>query len=537
MLICLSGRYIEQELALHYGRLPPAFLPIGSERLYALQARRFGLGERSILTVPADFDIPTAEAREIEHAGFEIFRSKPGRHLNEAILDVLELADGSENIRILFGDTVVQLDDLIENSSDFVTVKPSRIDYPWTFAEIQSGRPHFYAGDRQSAQEMQVVCGYFSFSDLRALKEAFAQRSLPDALNHYAARRSLSLRYAAAWYDFGHLALFYQSKRDLLVARAFNSLDTDGYSITKTSEQTAKMQAEASWFEDLPLEVVLHTPRYLGRKNQAYRAGYQLEYLHLPTLSDMAVFGRVPPSTLGMILKRCVHLLGEFRKIRPDHNAPEASGDYAARFYDEILYQKTWTRLGTFCNSYGCDLETEFVLNGQRLPPLGKLVEAVLADIPATRPEDVCFWHGDFFFGNLFFDFNTLRVIMVDPRGMLFDNVATTFGDYRYDIGKLAHSVFGGYDHIIANQARLTMPSPFEIEFELPRYGAAQCQTASDQLCQLIEMEYGLERRTIYALAALMFFSMLPLHEENRTRQLALLASGLSLAMKRRDMR
>ena len=57
MLSCVSGQYVEQELALHYGRLPPSFLPVNGGRLFSLQGEIFGAGERCILTLPTDFHI------------------------------------------------------------------------------------------------------------------------------------------------------------------------------------------------------------------------------------------------------------------------------------------------------------------------------------------------------------------------------------------------------------------------------------------------------------------------------------------------
>jgi streptomycin 6-kinase len=55
-----------------------------------------------------------------------------------------------------------------------------------------------------------------------------------------------------------------------------------------------------------------------------------------------------------------------------------------------------------------------------------------------TRPEDIRFWHGDYHYGNLFFDARKRRVLCVDPRGRLDDGTITSFGDRRYDVAKLA---------------------------------------------------------------------------------------------------
>lgn len=532
MLICLSGRYIEQELALHYGNVPPAFMPIGAERLFNIQMRRFAARERCVITLPAEFEVGPADQQALDGMDVEILRTDPSLGLCAAIQQVLALVEDAAPVRILFGDTLVALEELPAGLTDYVAVKSTRIDYPWTYFEEIDGVPRFVTEDLSSLEKPRVVCGYFSFSDINLLRDAFAEPSLHDALNYYSARHRLTPVNAEQWHDFGHLALFYRSRRDVLVTRAFNSIEANDYTITKTSPHTQKMLAEAAWFEALPKKIMLHAPRYIGRTNKNFEAGYELEYLHLPTLSDMNVFGQLSPVSWEMILSCSLRLLAQLREIGTQPEVPEASPDYARRFFEEVIVNKTWSRFKSYCAEEGLTLDARFTLNGAKLPPLRQIIETTLASIPETQPSHISFWHGDFFFGNLFFDFNTQRTIMVDPRGMLFDNTISQYGDFRYDIGKLAHSVLGGYDHIIANRYSVARPLPTELEFDLPEFSGKNSQILSSRFCQMVEAEFGLKETTLYAFAAIMFFSMLPLHKESPERQAALLATGLGLASK-----
>ena len=62
MLLITSGAYVESELAAEFGRIPPAFLPVGNRRLYTYQIGQFGrLHERVCLTVPDDFRLDEAD--------------------------------------------------------------------------------------------------------------------------------------------------------------------------------------------------------------------------------------------------------------------------------------------------------------------------------------------------------------------------------------------------------------------------------------------------------------------------------------------
>jgi hypothetical protein len=118
-----------------------------------------------------------------------------------------------------------------------------------------------------------------------------------------------------------------------------------------------------------------------------------------------------------------------------------------------------------------------------------------------------------------------LRVI--DPRGLPFEGDASIYGDARYDLAKLAHSVIGRYDFLVCGRYRLERSAERDFELYLP----------DDAFIREAELEF---RRTAFAgrhtddpavaaLTAMLFLSMLPLHADDPARQAALLANGLRL--------
>jgi len=171
--------------------------------------------------------------------------------------------------------------------------------------------------------------------------------------------------------------------------------------------------------------------------------------------------------------------------------------------------------------------DTTYRLNGSRFPPLNEIVNEIVAVIPPTRPHDISFWHGDLFFGNMFFDFRAQRVICVDPRGQLDNGQFCLYGDYRYDLAKLAHSVLGHYDKTILSRSRLTRHGPADWTFEIEHTPGAG--DISDIFLSLAEERFGIGTAELHALAAMLFFSMLPLHYDDADRQDRILASGLRL--------
>lgn len=538
MLLILSAQTVTEEIALQFGPLPPGFLPLGGQRLFSLQAG-LALGEACAMTLPAGFDIPAADRRTLDHAGIRILPQPPGLRLTEALGDAIARIGPippGETLRILYGDTLVQMDNDALRAPDTVAVQQSAAQYAWAFAATAPDG-HVTFSDRpppQPADIPAIVCGYYNISDPALLAEACRRPSITETLQHYSDRRPLSLRTADSWLDFGHLPLYFRSRRDVLISRVFNTLDYEDGLLVKQSADTAKMQAEAQWYEDLPGPLRLHAPRYHGRVERAGRAGYGIEYLYAPPLSDLAVFGTLPRAAWDEILQACFDVLGKCHRLRPPAGSPWADPAFAARFFDDIVADKTRSRLRAWCAQSGLSADSRITLNGVTHAPLADLAEEMIALVPPTTPDRIRFWHGDFFFGNLFYDVTARRILCIDPRGQLTPGTPCSWGDLRYDLAKLAHSIAGRYDSILLGRATLDIAPgdpldwTFTVETPPPADSLEPMLFAFARTC-------GVAPAELLALTALLFLSMLPLHGEDPRRQTHLLAMGLTLAARARE--
>lgn len=87
--------------------------------------------------------------------------------------------------------------------------------------------------------------------------------------------------------------------------------------------------------------------------------------------------------------------------------------------------------------------------NGSNGVSLTTILEDSISNLPTnTEPQSVI--HGDFCFSNILYDFRAEEVKTIDPRGMTPNGEQTIYGDIRYDVSKLSHSILGLYDWIIA---------------------------------------------------------------------------------------
>ena len=135
--------------------------------------------------------------------------------------------------------------------------------------------------------------------------------------------------------------------------------------------------------------------------------------------------------------------------------------------------------------------------------------------------------HGDFCFTNIFYDFRTRRVRVIDPRGTIDGVSPTVFGDTRYDLAKLNQSISGGYDLVLARQASCEGFAERDMVLRFPSDTTAAWLPALAAGFDLGGLT--LDDPTVTAATIHLFLSMLPLHADRPDRQRAFIASALRL--------
>jgi hypothetical protein len=508
MLLITSGAYVESELASEFGRIPPAFLPVGNRRLYTYQVRQFrGQHERICLTLPDDFLLDEADALWLREHRVQLLRTAPDAPLGAAVRAFLYATDVSGPLDILYGDTLIT--DPLRQGSDWLAVGHTDEYYNWYHEAAAGGQPG------------GTWTGLFSFSDatlLRAQLEATdnfiagvrAYDRQVGGLAHWAVSR---------WLDFGHVHTYFDSKRIITTQRHFNQLRVADGVVTKSGADSAKILAEASWFEQAPPRVKPFLAPYICRTDDADGSGacgYQLEYLHLATLNELYVFGRLPERVWHRIFRACDAYLQTAGSLPAAPLDPDLTR--------QTYLDKTLQRLDTHAALAGIDLDAPWTLNEHAAPSLRAIAqeagEALLAAAPVPA-----FLHGDFCFSNILFDFRAGRVKMVDPRGTDALGRPSRFGDLRYDLGKLAHSVLGLYDFIIAGFYLLRAEGQ-DLHFRVlsERCLPVQRLFAATPFAGRLPAQWQCHPAMV-----LLFLSMLPLHADDPRRQQALMANGIRL--------
>jgi hypothetical protein len=520
-LLIASGAYVEPELDAEFGRLPPSFLPLGNRRLFVHQRAAAGDAfDTIIMSLPEDFEIGVVDHQLVQKLGIDVVRVPPGLTLGNSIVYVINLkALSRSSFSVLHGDTLIT--GLSSIAEDSVSATEGPASYQWGLIKERNGFLEAAGSSGQGLFSNLVLSGFFRFSEASLLVQTITRRNgdFLGGLTDYSAHRPLRLIKDLAWLDFGHANTYYQSRRSVSTERAFNRLSASRRFVVKSGADSRKIDAEANWFERIPNELRLFTPAYLGRRETDGEVGYAVEYLNQSTLADLFVFGRLSLRSWERIFLACDEFLQMCRRFRPDMPAHAPS--------KSLYLDKTLDRLEEFARMRDVDLQEPCRLNGAWLPPLERMAKLAAERIPEPDYSLISLIHGDFCFSNILYDFRSEMITVVDPRGLDADGRSTVYGDARYDLGKLYHSVVGRYDHILAGYFSLGTNAKLDLIFDVPTNGyiaAAEAAFRGQQFGGL-----SVDEGAAAAIATLLFLAMLPLHSDDPDRQVALLANAMRL--------
>ncbi|MBU6498410.1 MAG: phosphotransferase [Rhodospirillales bacterium] len=521
-----SSAYVEQELSAEFGQLPPSFLPLGVSRLYESQLDRLADAGPIFLTLPESFQPPPHDLARLAERGVNLVLVPDGLRLGEAVTYALNVIDAPPGpLRLLHGDTLV--DGVPAAMADIMAISLNGDDYSWAEVELDDERVTrldvSHAGSAAGGAR-PVACGYFSFSDPASLVRAItrARGDFVQGLNLYAGEHAVAGVRVSDWLDFGHIQTYFRSRRSITTQRSFNMLSIDPLVVRKASTDHAKLRAEAAWFATLPPSVQVFAARLIEHGQADGVPFYSTEYQYAPTLAELFVFGGIGRPTWRRIMTSCAQFLAACGAVRG-----VGSGDEAMRI---LCVDKTAARLERFAADSGFDITRPTRYQGRPLPSLLTIAQTTAAGVGLASGRRATIMHGDFCFSNILYNSRAGRIVTIDPRGLAGDQTPSIFGDLRYDLAKLAHSIVGRYDHIVAGRYSFARNDShdFSIDFE----ATAQQVWLQDVLGDLAVDGVGGDSGQIRAVTILLFLSMLPLHAERPDRQLAFVANALRLFLR-----
>ena len=508
MILITSAKYVTTELQSEFGKIPPSFLPLGGKRLYEYQAKLFNnFNQKVILSIPESFKISKSDRKRLNELNVNILHIPDGLTLGQSIIYAINMNMPLDNtLQILHGDTYFETIGQESNSLEVTRIESS---YDWTFLAIYGESEFKIQNEYIKDIDSLILSGYFHiekpYDFIRAVVKS--NYSFINGLKLYSQSYPFNIVENSTWLDFGLVSNYFHSKKAMTTERAFNSLYIENGFVTKSSQMVGKLDGEINWFNSFSEELSLYIPRFYSSKDGL---SYKTEYLYHNTLSELFVFGKLPLYVWKKIFEALQSFLEKLHTVTIiDENI---NFDYK---------YKTQERLKVYANKNSINLDQTWIYNGEKMPSINKIVYT-LDDYICKNDNVFSFIHGDFCFSNIMYDFKSGDIKVFDPRGIDFDGKVTAFGDKNYDYAKLMHSVIGLYDFIISGFYECNINN-YEISFII------DIDSEIYEIQKLFFQMFHLEKEKTYAIMIHLFLSMLPLHDDNKNKQDALLSNMFRL--------
>jgi hypothetical protein len=524
IFLITSGAYSNDEITSDFGLLPTSFLPVGHKRLYELQLELISSFDGvKFITLPQNFFLTKRDKKLIERSNIKIHRTNPNLSLSQSILNFINdlNLDSLTSLYLLHGDTLFKEIDYEDN---LIYYGNTDSFYKW------GGIDDFcFKNDIEETINLKsVISGYFTLNNIPLLKkELNKSNSFVLALKEYSNVIPFKVKKTNDWLDFGHSNLYYKSKRNLNVTRSFNSTQIINNHIKKESANREKIKSEYDWFKQLPENLKMYTPAVWGFEKDDKSASYMIEFIGAATLQEKFVFGNLPDYSYYKIIDDIFAFINKEKMYSQNKFSPFE----VKKSLKDLYVNKTEERINSFLNQVKFDADRTLIIDNKNYKPLTKFKDEIINELNKFlnnlhKDHKLSIMHGDLCFSNILFDSRSNSLKLIDPRGGLnnkFDSEDKIYGDFQYDIAKLGHSLIGNYDFIVSGFYNLSYDMDnykFELGIE---------QEPRDNLIKYFYDKVdliGVSKYFIKASITNLFLSMLPLHNEDKERQLALLINA-----------
>ncbi|MBR3049932.1 MAG: phosphotransferase [Selenomonadaceae bacterium] len=176
------------------------------------------------------------------------------------------------------------------------------------------------------------------------------------------------------------------------------------------------------------------------------------------------------------------------------------------------------------------------IVNGKTFRSLDEILALLPAQVERLLFENVEEYfsviHGDLCLPNILVEEEHKFLRLVDPRGKFGD--FDIYGDWRYDLAKMLHSLEGNYDFIIADKFKVNVQGAaidYEFALDFAPIREKFFEVFAGQLKNLPALRL---------IEATLFLSMIPLYADSLSHQQVMLARGVELfeaVMEQREVR
>lgn len=531
-LIIPSAKVVPEELQ-KLGKLPAIIYPINQKVSFDYLYEQYK-DKTNYIDIICYENADKVQRRLKNHLGEKVsIKLLPElRDLGHTIYFALK--DVVDTVIINFADTIV-LDNVAEIEGDAFFCQEDYMSDTWTYFDEKDGRiVRIY--DKEPVKEeirKKLFVGVFQFTDTacfrKCLENAFKQDSLQIstfyyALQEYSKMHPMQSILTNNWFDIGHEDKYYNSKLEVR-AREFNhiTIDKNRGILKKTSDDKNKFIGEIKWYLKLPADVEYVRPRIFDYSTSYVNPYVSMEYYAYHTVHELFLYG-------DLTLQQWIDIFNRIRFVCDDFKRYTVQDANIRQALEEMYLTKTLQRFEKMKKDerFLAFFESPITVNGKKYQPLEKIIVALETAIPGMLYDVDTFniIHGDLCFANIMVDSNFSFIKVIDPRGKF--GTYDIYGDFRYELAKLFHSVDGKYDFIIKDLFDLD----YNIETSCINYRIQDRKREFNLYKVFLDTfaaEIGNDLRKVELIEALLFLSMIPLHGESIRHQMVMLGTGLEI--------
>lgn len=456
-----------------------------------------------------------------------------GYSVKYGIEHVKKLYENVNKVYINFGDTILNED--FKEVKDIIFYSKVKESLRWTTFDYNENKiSNIYDKSMRNIEEYyNVFIGVFSFSNsftfYNLLNEALEDKSIKcdtfyKALLEYNNLNDTDIIYTDKWLDVGHIDTYDKSSSEVK-ARYFNTITIDKQRgiLKKTSENKDKFIKEIKWYLKLPLNIQYVAPRIFNYSLSYDDPYIEMEYYSYSNLHNTFVYGNQPLDQWKLIFNSLENIIKEFKKFKVEVNKKEVNETLNKMYIDKTIKRLDELRED---KNFEAFFDNKIIINGKKYESIDyyiKHIPKLIEEFDVYNVKEFQLLHGDLCLSNILYSLNSNTIRVIDPRGEFgkFD----IYGDIRYDLAKLSHSIQGKYDFIIEDLFELEA-NKTEINYMI-YYNDGHKQIEELYMKEL--KKYTSNVCSIELIESLLFFSMIPLHKDYPNRQILMLATAVKL--------
>ena len=531
-IIITAAKVVPEELQ-ELGKLPGIIYPINQKLVFDYLYEEYK-NQCSTMDIVCYENVETVRSTLAKYIGEKVRILTLDRLGDLGYTVYYALSDNDGPIVINFSDTIV-LDSLEGVEGDVFFCKEDYMSEMWTYFDERDGEITRIYDKRDIVPDVRkpLFVGVFQLMDgglfKKCLEEAFAavdlrMSTLYYALMLYSRRRPVKPIVSENWFDIGHKDNYFNSSLEVK-AREFNhiTIDKNRGILVKSSDDIDKFIGEIRWYLKLPTDIEYVRPRIFDYSTAYDHPYVSMEYYTYHTVHELFLYGNLSRQHWEDVFKRILFVCRDFKRytVSNDNLLPSLEDMYLIKTLKRFEKLRSDERFAPF-------FERSVSVNGRLYRSMDEIAEILRKIIPEMLYDVRTFniIHGDLCFANIMIDSNLSFIKVIDPRGKF--GYYDIYGDARYELAKLFHSVDGKYDFIIKDL------SDVSYDLNQPRidYAIHDRDRGFDLYQVFLEVfgsEIGGDLKKIELIEALLFLSMIPLHNESIEHQMIMMGTGLEI--------